>query len=152
MLSFRVMDAQHPRLLFSLPGPAAVRPGTQSASSAKSFPLTLFADPHLLTPFLSNLYKNVGGEGHLRLFGPTISTYPLSTLLFSIVSALFGENTRVVGVPTKSRIERKKRWRGELAPTKTRKSGRADALRHPIENNGSIKEGAACCAPTTKGR
>jgi hypothetical protein len=138
MLCFRVIDAQHPRLLFSLPHAAAVHPGTQFASSAKSFPLTLFADPDLLTPFVSHLYKNIGGEGCLRFFGPTISTIPFpftplptllhflaltqnSTLLFSIVSALFGENTRVVGVPTKSRIERKKRWRGELAATKTRK-------------------------------
>ncbi len=114
MSSFRVMDAQHPRRLFSLPRPAAVRSGTQSASSAKSFPLKPFADPRHLTPFMSHLYKNVGGEGHLRFFGPTISTIPFpftplptllhffaltqnSTLLFSIVSALFGENTRVVG-------------------------------------------------------
>src|SRR5882762_8810285 len=76
MLGFLVIDAQHPRLLFSLPRPAAVRSGTQSASSAKSFPLKPFADHRHLTPFMSNLYKNVGGEGHLRFFGPTISTIP----------------------------------------------------------------------------
>src|SRR6267378_2511021 len=89
MLCFRVMDAQHPGLLFSFPHAAAVRPGTQSASSAKFFPLKPFADPHLLTPFVSHLYKNVGGEGHLRFFGPTISTYPLSFHTIAHSFALF---------------------------------------------------------------
>src|SRR6267378_1743383 len=135
MLCFRVMDAQHPGLLFSFPHAAAVHPGTQFASSAKSFPLKPFADHRHLTPFLSHLYKNVGGARAPTLFRSYAFHYPLSfhtiahsfalfcthatsTLLFSIVSALFGENTRVVGVPTKSWIERKKRWRGELAPYK----------------------------------
>ena len=78
MLSFRVTDAQHPRLLFSLPRPAAVRSGTQSASSAKSFPLKPFADPRHLTPFLSHLYKNVGGERAPTLFRSYDFHYPLS--------------------------------------------------------------------------
>src|SRR6267143_5363507 len=78
MLCFRVMDAQHPGLLFSLPRPAAVRPGTQSASSAKSFPLKPFADPRHLTPFMSHLYKNVGGRG---TYAFSVLRFPLSPFL-----------------------------------------------------------------------
>jgi hypothetical protein len=90
-----VIDAQHPRLLFSFPHAAAVHPGTQFASSAKSFPLKPFADHRHLTPFLSHLYKNVGGEGHLRFFGPTISTYPLSFHTIAHSFALFCTHARL---------------------------------------------------------
>src|SRR6267143_4235713 len=67
-----------PRLLFSLPHAAAVHPGTQFTSSAKSFPLTLFADPRHLTPFMSHLYKNVGGRG---TYAFSVLRFPLSPFL-----------------------------------------------------------------------
>jgi len=83
----------HPFLLFSRPTVTTVPASPQSVSSTNSFTLTSLADPHQLTPFLSHVYRNIGGRGP-QLSNPhspfptPYSLYPLFPL-FSISCTLF---------------------------------------------------------------
>ena len=92
MLSFHMFATPHPFLLFSRPTVTTVPASPQSVSSTNSFTLTSLADPHQLTPFLSHLYRNIGGEPQLSNphspFPTPYSLYPLFPL-FSISCTLF---------------------------------------------------------------
>ncbi len=93
MLSFHMFATHHPFLLFSRPTVTTVPASPQSVSSTNSFTLTSLADPHQLTPFLSHVYRNIGGRGP-QLSNPhspfptPYSLYPLFPL-FSISCTLF---------------------------------------------------------------